>query len=79
MAAEYNGGGSGDRAARPDAAGALGRHGPGAAPLVLDGATGTELERRGLACEAPLWSARALAEAPDAVLDVHRRYVAAGV
>ena len=28
--------------------------------LLLDGATGTELERRGLASELPLWSARAL-------------------
>ena len=24
-------------------------------PLLLDGATGTELERRGAACELPLW------------------------
>jgi S-methylmethionine-dependent homocysteine/selenocysteine methylase len=47
-------------------------------PLLLDGAVGTELERRGCACPAPLWSARALIEAPDLVRDIHRDYVAAG-
>jgi S-methylmethionine-dependent homocysteine/selenocysteine methylase len=46
--------------------------------LVLDGATGTELERRGAACELPLWSARALLDAPELVVAVHRDYVAAG-
>lgn len=45
---------------------------------VLDGAMATELERRGVATGGPLWSARALREAPEAVLDVHRAYLAAG-
>lgn len=47
-------------------------------PLVLDGATGTELEALGIRATLPLWSAHALLEAPQAVLQVHRAYVAAG-
>jgi S-methylmethionine-dependent homocysteine/selenocysteine methylase len=47
-------------------------------PLVLDGATGTELERLGIRATLPLWSAHALLEAPQAVLQVHRAYVQAG-
>jgi S-methylmethionine-dependent homocysteine/selenocysteine methylase len=46
--------------------------------LLLDGATGTELERRGAATTLPLWSAAALLEAPDLVRRIHRDYVAAG-
>jgi S-methylmethionine-dependent homocysteine/selenocysteine methylase len=46
--------------------------------LVLDGATGTELERRGAAAALPLWSARALIEAPELVAAIHRDYVDAG-
>ena len=45
-------------------------------PAVLDGATGTELQKRGYTgggC-AEAW----LLEHPDAILDVQRRYVAAG-
>jgi S-methylmethionine-dependent homocysteine/selenocysteine methylase len=49
------------------------------APLLLDGATGTELERRGVACDLPLWSARAIAQAPEVLAAVHRDYVEAGV
>lgn len=48
-----------------------------AAPLVLDGALGTELERRGVPSELPLWSARALLAQPGAVAAIHRDYVAA--
>lgn len=47
-------------------------------PLVLDGATGTELERRGAASELPLWSAQALLDAPELVRRIHADYVAAG-
>jgi S-methylmethionine-dependent homocysteine/selenocysteine methylase len=47
-------------------------------PLILDGATGTELERLGIPSELPLWSARALIEAPEAVRAIHRAYLAAG-
>jgi S-methylmethionine-dependent homocysteine/selenocysteine methylase len=45
---------------------------------VLDGATGTELERRGVRCALPLWSARALLDAPEIVRAIHRDYVLAG-
>jgi S-methylmethionine-dependent homocysteine/selenocysteine methylase len=51
------------------------RSGP---PLLLDGATGTELERRGAKSTLPLWSAHALVEAPDLVERIHRDYVDAG-
>jgi S-methylmethionine-dependent homocysteine/selenocysteine methylase len=47
-------------------------------PLVLDGATGTELERRGARCELPLWSSWGLLEAPDVVRQVHLDYLLAG-
>ncbi len=49
-----------------------------AGPLVLDGATGTELERRGLRTAVPLWSAAALLKRPELVEQIHRDYVAAG-
>jgi S-methylmethionine-dependent homocysteine/selenocysteine methylase len=47
-------------------------------PLLLDGATGTELEAMGIDSRLPLWSARALLEAPDSVRSVHQRYADAG-
>ncbi len=46
--------------------------------VLLDGAMGTELERRGVATPLPLWSARALRDAPDVVRAVHEEYVEAG-
>ncbi|MBW3068266.1 homocysteine S-methyltransferase [Actinomyces sp. 594] len=46
--------------------------------IVLDGAMATELEKRGVDTSGPLWSALAMRDAPDAVLDVHRAYFAAG-
>jgi S-methylmethionine-dependent homocysteine/selenocysteine methylase len=49
-----------------------------AGPLVLDGATGTELERRGAGAPALLWSAAALVSAPQVVAAIHREYVEAG-
>jgi S-methylmethionine-dependent homocysteine/selenocysteine methylase len=47
-------------------------------PLVFDGATGTELERRGQRTGLPLWSTHALLEAPEVVEAVHADYVRAG-
>ncbi|TPV95844.1 MAG: homocysteine S-methyltransferase family protein [Myxococcales bacterium FL481] len=47
-------------------------------PLLLDGALGTELERRGARMDAPLWSAHALIDAPEIVADVHAEYLRAG-
>lgn len=46
--------------------------------LLLDGATGTELERAGLYTGLPLWSTHALIDHPDAVERVHRSHVDAG-
>ncbi len=48
------------------------------APRVLDGATGTELERRGIPAALPLWSAAALDSAPNVVTAIHREYIEAG-
>lgn len=39
---------------------------------------GTELDARGVDTTLPLWSARALVEAPEIVEAIHREYVAAG-
>jgi S-methylmethionine-dependent homocysteine/selenocysteine methylase len=46
--------------------------------LLLDGATGTELQRRGVNTGLPLWSARALIEAPEVLSAIHADYIAAG-
>jgi S-methylmethionine-dependent homocysteine/selenocysteine methylase len=46
--------------------------------LILDGAMGTELTRRGIDTTLPLWSARALMDAPDVVAEIHRDYLVAG-
>src|SRR5512146_2033834 len=46
--------------------------------LLLDGATGTELQRRGVDTSLPLWSARALLEAPEVLRAIHADYIAAG-
>jgi S-methylmethionine-dependent homocysteine/selenocysteine methylase len=45
---------------------------------ILDGAIGTELISRGLALDAPDWSARAIAEATDLLAAIHTDYVEAG-
>ncbi|MEM1418039.1 MAG: homocysteine S-methyltransferase family protein [Myxococcota bacterium] len=45
---------------------------------VLDGPLGTELSLRGVDTRLPLWSARALLEAPERVAEVHRAYAEAG-
>ncbi len=49
-------------------------------PVILDGATATELQRRGRSISAPLWSSAALLtkEGQAAVLEVHKDYIAAG-
>ncbi|WGW12604.1 homocysteine S-methyltransferase [Saxibacter everestensis] len=46
--------------------------------LVLDGALGTELTRRGEALDGGLWSAQLLAEKPGVISAVHRDYLDAG-
>jgi len=47
-------------------------------PLVLDGAMGTELARRGVDTSQEEWSAAALETAPDVVRQVHIDYIRAG-
>ena len=46
--------------------------------IILDGALGTELERRGVPAPLPLWSASALLDAPDTVRAIHEDYVLSG-
>ena len=46
--------------------------------LLLDGAMGTELDRRGVRTYLPLWSALGLIERPDVVREIHRDYAEAG-
>lgn len=46
--------------------------------MVLDGGLATALEARGFDLNDPLWSARLLLEAPDAIRAVHLDFLAAG-
>lgn len=49
-----------------------------AGPVVLDGGLATELEARGFELADELWSARLLADAPEAIEAVHVAYLRAG-
>lgn len=49
-----------------------------AAPLVLDGGLATQLEARGHDLSSVLWSARLLRDDPEAILDAHADFFAAG-
>ena len=46
--------------------------------FVVDGATGSELDRRGVDCSIPLWSATANLVAHDVLKDVHKQYLMNG-
>jgi homocysteine S-methyltransferase len=46
--------------------------------LILDGAMGTELERRGVPMHKEAWSGAALIEHPEAVIGAHEDYIRAG-
>ena len=47
--------------------------------VIMDGATGTEISRRGVTIHSNLsWSANANITYPDLVLDIHRDYILAG-
>ena len=46
--------------------------------IILDGATGTELEKRGVPMDEAAWCAAALATHPEAVHSVHEDYILAG-
>ena len=48
------------------------------AVILLDGATGTELERRGAAMHSGAWAAMATLEAPETLRAVHEDYIRAG-
>lgn len=50
----------------------------GGRALVLDGGLATELEKAGFDLDHPLWSARVLLDAPEAIAAVHRAYLEAG-
>ncbi|HNX23686.1 MAG TPA: homocysteine S-methyltransferase [Spirochaetota bacterium] len=46
--------------------------------IILDGGFATELEKKGFNLKDRLWSAKLIADAPDAVRDVHLSYLNAG-
>lgn len=46
--------------------------------ILLSGAFGTELQRRGIKTTLPLWSAEALMKHPEEVKQIHREYIDAG-
>src|ERR671915_1409709 len=46
--------------------------------VILDGAMGTELERRGVPMDEVAWDAAALLTHPDTVREVHEDYIRAG-
>lgn len=46
--------------------------------IILDGAMGTELQRRGVPMDRVAWSAAALETHPDIIRDIHEDYVRAG-
>lgn len=46
--------------------------------ILLAGACGTEIQRRGVKTELPLWSASALLTHPEVVRKIHRDYIDAG-
>lgn len=48
------------------------------APVLMDGAMGTELERRGAAMDDAAWCGVAVATSPDIVTEVHRDYLRLG-
>src|SRR5262249_48404320 len=49
-----------------------------AGPLLLDGGLATELEAAGYDLTDELWSARLLADAPEAIIGAHRAFLDAG-
>ncbi len=46
--------------------------------ILMDGATGTELQQRGFELASPGWSAAAIRETPETLLEIHQDYVNAG-
>lgn len=50
----------------------------GSSPILLDGAIGTELSRRGVRLPDVAWSAAAIESAAETIAAIHREYAAAG-
>lgn len=46
--------------------------------VIIDGATGTELQRRGVPMDEVAWSGAAVLSHPDTVREVHEQYIRAG-
>ena len=46
--------------------------------IILDGGTGTEIQRRGVSTKLPLWSSEALMTHPELVKQIHKDYIQAG-
>ncbi|OGG31298.1 hypothetical protein A3A63_01260 [Candidatus Gottesmanbacteria bacterium RIFCSPLOWO2_01_FULL_46_9] len=42
--------------------------------IIMDGATGTEIQRRGIKTTLPLWSAGPLFTHPHVIKEIHRIY-----
>jgi S-methylmethionine-dependent homocysteine/selenocysteine methylase len=61
-----------------DAANAVGERLARGPALRLDGAIGTELEKRGHPAGLPLWSTHALLDAPESLVEIHAEYARAG-
>lgn len=47
-------------------------------PILMDGATGTELERRGVETSSAIWSAMASFDTPSLLENIHREYIEVG-
>ncbi len=47
-------------------------------PVILDGATGTELQKRGVPMDGTLWNALATASHPEVLTEIHLDYLRAG-
>ncbi|WP_437228020.1 homocysteine S-methyltransferase family protein [Planctomicrobium sp. SH661] len=47
-------------------------------PLLMDGATGTELSRRGIDLNTPSWTAGVILDNPEVLWQIHRDYAEAG-
>ena len=47
-------------------------------PLIMDGAMGTELMRRGIELPLPLWSSMSNINQYDQVMNIHKDYIEAG-
>ena len=46
--------------------------------IIIDGAMGTELQRRGVPMDKVAWSAAAIASHPDTIREIHEDYIRAG-